>query len=249
MKFAIVDIETTGGNAIRDKITEIAIYLHDGNKIVDEFSSLINPECTIPPFISRLTGISDEMVENAPRFFEVAKQIVRITDGAVFVAHNVLFDYGFIRQSFKSLGFNYSRDYLCTVRLSRKVLPGFKSYSLGNLCNNLNINIENRHRANGDALATVKLFELIISKNESENGFEDFIKNDFLNLRFPPGFDRTILDKLPENHGVYYLHDESGKIIYIGKSNSIKQRILSHFRNKQSRKALELRNSISDISF
>jgi len=249
MKFAIVDIETTGGNAFKDRITEIAIYLHDGNKIIDEFSTLINPECSIPPFITRLTGINDEMVENAPKFYEVARQIVQITDGAVFVAHNAPFDYGFIRESYKSLGFNYTRDHLCTVRLSRKIIPGFRSYSLGNLCNNLNIVIENRHRAKGDALATVKLFELLIQKNNGETVLSDFIKNDFIDLRFPPGFNRSIIDTLPETHGVYYLHDETGRIIYIGKSNNIRQRILSHFRNKQSRKALELRNNISDITF
>ena len=249
MKFAIVDIETTGGNALKDRITEIAVYIHDGNKIIDEFSTLINPECLIPPFISRLTGISNEMVENAPRFFEVAKQLVQITDGTVFVAHNASFDYGFIRQAFKSLGFNFSRDYLCTVNLSRNIIPGFKSYSLGNLCNSLNINIKNRHRASGDALATVKLFELLLQKNTEENNISNFIKNDFINLRFPPNFNRSIIDILPETHGVYYFHDEIGEIIYIGKSINIRKRILSHFSNKQSRKALELRNRITDITF
>ena len=249
MKFAIVDIETTGGNALKDRITEIAVYIHDGKKVVDEFCTLINPECSIPPFISKLTGISNEMVENAPRFFEVAKQFVQITDGAVFVAHNASFDYGFIRQEYKSLGFNFSRDYLCTVRLSRKIVPGFRSYSLGNLCNSLNINIENRHRASGDALATVKLFEILLHKNKEENVLSDFIKNDYVNLRFPPGLKRSTIDKLPETYGVYYLINENGEIIYIGKSNNIRKRILSHFNNKQSRKALELRNSISDISF
>ncbi len=249
MKFAIVDIETTGGNAFRDRITEIAIYLHDGEKIIDEFTSLINPECSIPPFITRLTGIDDQMVENAPKFYEVAKQIIQITDGAVFVAHNASFDYGFIRESYKSLGFNFNRDHLCTVKLSRKIIPGFRSYSLGNLCSNLNIQIQNRHRAQGDAFATVKLFELLIQKNNSENILAEFIRNDYVNLRFPPDFNRSIIDTLPETHGVYYLHDETGRIIYIGKSNNIRQRVLSHFRNKQTKKALELRNAIMDISF
>ena len=231
MKFAIVDIETTGGNALKDRITEIAVYIHDGNKILDEFCTLINPECSIPPFISKLTGISNEMVENAPRFFEVAKQFVQITDGAVFVAHNASFDYGFIRQEYKSLGFNFSRDYLCTVRLSRKIVPGFRSYSLGNLCSSLNINIENRHRASGDALATVKLFEMLLQKNKEENVISDFIKNDYVNLRFPPGFNRPIIDKLPETHGVYYLLNENGEIIYIGKSYIMFVRVIETMMN------------------
>jgi DNA polymerase-3 subunit epsilon len=248
MKFAIVDIETTGGNAARDRITEIAIFLHDGEKVVDEFCSLINPECSIPPFISRLTGINDEMVANAPKFYEVAKEIVQITDGAVFVAHNANFDYNFIRESYRSLGFNFTRDHLCTVGLSRKIIPGFRSYSLGNLCNSLNISITDRHRAKGDAFATVKLFEILLQKN-NDHTFSNFIKNDYINLRFPPGFNKSIIDKLPETYGVYYLHNSDGRIVYIGKSNNIRQRILSHFRNKQSRKAQELRNSVADITF
>ncbi len=249
MKFAIVDIETTGGNSIRNKITEVAIYIHDGEKIIDEFISLVNPECPIAPFITNLTGISNEMVEDAPKFYEIAKDIVTITDGAVFVAHNAQFDYNFIREEFKSLGYNYSRDYLCTVKLSRKVLPGFASYSLGNLCSNLGIKIANRHRAAGDALATVKLFEMIMNRDPNQEVIKNFTKNDYLNLRFPVGFDHKILDNIPERPGVYYFHNQDGTTVYIGKSNNIRKRILSHFANKQSKKAIELRNSIKDISF
>ena len=249
MKFAIVDIETTGGNSVRNKITEVAIYIHDGEKIIDEFVTLVNPECPIAPFIVNLTGISNEMVCEAPKFYEIAKQIVTLTDGAVFVAHNAQFDYGFIRQEFKSLGFNYSRDYLCTVKLSRKLLPGFASYSLGTLCQNLGISITNRHRASGDAIATVKLFEMILKKDPEKEIIKNFTKNDYLNLRFPVGFDHKILDRLPERPGVYYFHNVDGTVVYIGKSTNIRKRVLSHFANKQTKKAIELRNSIKDISF
>ncbi len=248
-RYAIVDVETTGGNAFQDKITEIAIYLHDGKEVIDQFTSLINPECSIPPFISRLTGIYDEMVESAPKFYEVAKDILEFTEGATIVAHNAQFDYSFIRQEYKSLGYAYSRDYLCTVKLSRKLIPGYRSYSLGNLCEQLGIRLENRHRAHGDAAATVKLFELLLQKDAGRKVMEHQVKNDYLNLRFPPEFDRTLLDKLPEHPGVYYLHNIDGSIIYIGKSNNIRKRILSHFSNKQTRKAIELRNAIRDISF
>lgn len=247
--FAIVDVETTGGNSIQDKITEIAIYLHDGNNVIDQFTTLINPECSIPPFISRLTGISDEMVRDAPKFYEVAKDILAFTEGATIVAHNAPFDYGFIRQEYKSLGYTFTRDYLCTVKLSRKLMPGFRSYSLGKLCDQLGIQLEHRHRAHGDALATVKLFELLLSKDSDRKVIENQVKNDYLNLRFPPEFDRHILDKLPESPGVYYLHNVDGSIIYIGKSNNIRKRILSHFSNKQTRKAIELRNAIREITF
>ena len=249
MKFAIIDIETTGGNSARNKITEVAVYIHDGNKIIDEFVTLVNPECPIDPFISNLTGISNEMVADAPKFYEIAKDLVKITEDTIFVAHNAQFDYGFIREEYKSLGYNYSRDYLCTVKLSRKLLPGYSSYSLGKLCQNLGINITNRHRASGDALATVKLFEMILERDPEFSTINNFTKNDYLHLRFPPDFDHKVLDKVPETPGIYYFHNMDGSIIYIGKSLNIRKRILSHFANKQTKKAIELRNAIKEISF
>lgn len=166
--YAIVDIETTGGSALRDKITEIAIYIHNGEKVVDEYSSLINPERMIPPHIVSLTGITNEMVADAPKFYEVAKRIVEYTQDRVFIAHNVSFDYSFIKSEFKRLGYAYRRDHLCTVKLSRKLIPGMRSYSLGKLCDELGINLQNRHRAAGDALATVKLFELLLAMDDAD---------------------------------------------------------------------------------
>lgn len=249
MKYAIIDIETTGSKAGTGRITEIAIYIHDGKTIVDEFCSLINPECEIPPFISKLTGITNEMVESAPKFHEVAKQIVKITEDTIFVAHNASFDYNFIRQEYKSLGYKFDRNYLCTLQMSRQLIPGHTSYSLGKLCRNLNIEITNRHRAHGDAFATTKLFELILKNANTDNFPEEYIRNDHLNLRFPPNFNRNILDKLPENTGVYFLHDSLGNTIYIGKSKNIKKRVLQHFTNKQNRRAIDIRNSICDITF
>ena len=163
--FAIIDIETTGGNPRRDKITEVAVYVHDGKTVVDSYQTLVNPERRIPAFISRMTGITDEMVKFAPKFYEVARDIVEITEGRVFVAHNVTFDYSFIAQEYRRLGFEYVREKLCTVQLSRKTFPGLQSYSLGKLCDSLNININNRHRAAGDCLATVKLFEMILNNS------------------------------------------------------------------------------------
>lgn len=162
--YAVVDIETSGGRAQIDRITEIAIYIHDGEKIVDEFSTLINPEVYIPSFITRLTGINNEMVANAPKFYEIAKKIVLMTEGHLFVAHNAPFDYRFIQEEFKRLGYNYQRQTMCTVRMSRKIIPGMGSYSLGNLCQSLGIALNNRHRAAGDALATTKLLELLLIK-------------------------------------------------------------------------------------
>lgn len=171
--YAIIDVETTGGSPGTDKITEIAIYIHDGLKVVDEYISLVNPEKSIPYNITLLTGITDEMVAGAPKFYEIARRIVELTDNKIVVAHNSSFDYNFIRCEFKSLGYNYQRKQLCTVRLSRKLIPGLRSYSLGTLCNELHIKITGRHRAAGDALATVKLFEMLLELNQS-NGLDFF---------------------------------------------------------------------------
>jgi DNA polymerase-3 subunit epsilon len=162
--YSIIDIETTGQSSAKGKITEIAIYNHDGYQIVDSFCSLINPECYIPGFITNLTGIDNEMVKNSPKFYEIARQIVELTQNTVFVAHNVMFDYKFIQEEFKRLGYDFQRKTMCTVRLGRKYLPGHRSYSLGNLCSELGIQINGRHRAAGDALATVQLLELILAK-------------------------------------------------------------------------------------
>ena len=162
--YAIIDIETTGQASSTGKITEIAIFIHNGFVITNSFSTLINPECYIPGFITNLTGIDNEMVRNAPRFFEVARQIVEITQEKIFVAHNVSFDYRFIQEEFKRLGYDYQRKTMCTVRMGRKFIPGHKSYSLGKLCDELEISIHGRHRAAGDALATVKLFEMILAR-------------------------------------------------------------------------------------
>jgi DNA polymerase III epsilon subunit family exonuclease len=161
-KYSLIDIETTGSFKHGQKIIEIAIINIDGDRIVDEFSTLINPEMRISLFITNLTGITNEEVSRAPRFFEVAKKIIEMTEGKIFVAHNVGFDYGFIKDEFASLGYKYKRETLCTVRLSRKLIPGKVSYSLGNLCSSLGIEIENRHRAEGDVDATVKLFDRLL---------------------------------------------------------------------------------------
>ena len=162
--FAIIDIETCGGkfNFQKGRITEIAILIHDGLSVTETFSTLINPECYISPFFSNLTGINNDMVANAPKFYEVAKKIIELTENKIFVAHNVAFDYGFIKEEFASLGYKYKRDTLCTVRLSRKLIPGKKSYSLGKLCDAMGIENQARHRAEGDAVATAELFDRLM---------------------------------------------------------------------------------------
>jgi len=245
--FSVVDIETTGGVSRTEKITEIAIFVTDGYKIIDEFSSLVNPEKRLTPFITSLTGITNEMLEDAPKFYEIAQKIVEITRDTIFVAHNVSFDYGFVKQEFAQLGYNFRLNTLCTIRLSRKLFPGHRSYSLGNICNDLNIKIENRHRAAGDAKATTILFnmlyELDINNNEGVNinGFSVNGLNQKLDLRK--------VKNLPEKCGVYYFYNEENDLIYVGKSKNIYSRVLTHLRNEKTKKGLNMRNEIADIDF
>lgn len=160
--FSIVDIETTGGTNATGRITEIAIIRHNGRQVIDAYQSLINPQCWIPNFITQLTGIDNQMVKDAPTFKEIADEVRRFTQNAVFVAHNVTFDFGFIKREFERLDEYFDRDKLCTVKLSRKIFPGYKSYSLGNICRDLHIQHTHHHRAMGDAVATARLFELLL---------------------------------------------------------------------------------------
>jgi len=248
--YAVVDIETTGGSPKTEKITEIAIYIFDGEKIVDEFITLINPEKSIPYYITALTGISNEMVAEAPKFYEIARQIVKITENRILVAHNASFDYKFIKSEFKSLGYDFTRENVCTLRLSRKLLPGHPSYSLGKLCESLGIGIENRHRAAGDALATVKLLERLLNRL-TDSGQEDILKHSISTRlkNLHPDLDPKLLEQLPEETGVYYFLNDQKQVIYIGKSKNIRKRILSHLSNNGSRRSIELKESIAGIDY
>jgi DNA polymerase-3 subunit epsilon len=248
--YAIVDIETTGGSPKTEKITEIAIYHYDGAVVTDEFISLVNPQKNIPYYITALTGISNEMVENAPKFYEIAREIVKFTEGRILVAHNASFDYKFIREEFKSLGYEFKRDHMCTLRLSRKLLPGHRSYSLGNLCNDLNIDIKGRHRAAGDALATVQLLDLLMNRSRETGQMEmlqESVSGSLKNLH--PDLDKDRIDTLPEQTGVYYFLNDQQQVIYIGKSNNIRKRVMSHLSNHRSRRAMEMKESIAGIDF
>jgi DNA polymerase-3 subunit epsilon len=247
--YAIIDIETTGGSARLEKITEIAVYLHDGNQITGEFVSLVNPERNIPYFITNLTGITNEMVEKAPRFYEIAKDIIELTEGRTFVAHNARFDYSFIREEYKSLGFNFKRNILDTVALSRKLIPGHKSYSLGNICKDLNISINGRHRAAGDALATVRLLELLIEKDIAINGGRSSLLKNTRVAKLNPNLDVNKIENIPEEPGVYYFYNENGDLIYIGKSRNLQQRIATHLSNNSTNRAMEMRDLIADIDW
>ncbi|WP_091425871.1 exonuclease domain-containing protein [Formosa sp. Hel1_31_208] len=231
--YAIIDIETTGGKYNEEGVTEIAIYKFDGHKVVDKFISLVNPERDIQPFVVNLTGINSNMLKSAPKFYEVAKRIVEITEDCIIVAHNAQFDYRILRTEFKRLGFGFKRKTLCTVELSKQLIPGQASYSLGKLTRALGIPVSDRHRANGDAMATVKLFKMLLSKDLSKRIIKDNIKVEIIKRLNETH--KTIIDALPAITGVYYIHDENGDIIYIGKSKNIKHRINQHFTNNSTK--------------
>ena len=218
-------------------------------QITEEFVSLVNPERNIPYFITNLTGITNEMVEDAPRFYEIAKKIVELTEGRTFVAHNARFDYSFIREEFKSLGFNFRRNILDTVALSRKLIPGHKSYSLGNICKDLQISINGRHRAAGDALATVKLFEMLMEIDRKINGGKAGLMKNTKISKLNPKLDINKLDRIPEEPGIYYFYNDKGDLIYIGKSRNLQQRISTHLSNNTTSRAMEMRDQIADIDW
>lgn len=247
--FAIVDIETCGSKFEfrRGRIIEICIVIHDGMQVMDKYTTLINPECNIASMYTKISGIDNEMVANAPKFHEVAADILHYLKDKIFVAHNVGFDYGFVKDEFASLGYKFKADTLCTVKLSRKLLPGKKSYSLGNLCSSLNIEIENRHRAEGDAVATAKLFDLLLMLKTQNASYKTKSLQQIMTGR-TENIKKYILNKLPAATGVYYFLDKNKQILYIGKSIDMYQRAISHF-NTDLKKTKELLYKLYDVDY
>lgn len=233
--FAVIDVETTGGGIHGNRLTEICVVLLRGSRIIDKFTSLINPEKQIPRQITGLTGIDNSMVADAPKFYEVAKKVEEITRDAIFVAHNVNFDYNVLRNEFRELGFEYSRRKLCTVRLSRKLIPGLSSYSLGRLCDSINIPLSNRHRAEGDTDATVILFQRLLSLDDDYSMINSFLHVRSRQGTLPPHIDAEEIQNLPESPGIYLFKDKQHKVIYAGKAIDIKKRVVSHFYDRKSK--------------
>lgn len=247
--YAIVDIETTGSYAAANGITEISIHVFDGTRVTEKFETLINPRQPIPRYIQAMTGITNEMVADAPEFPEVAEKIFTLLNGQVFIAHNVNFDYSFINAQLKASGFELQCKKLCTVRLSRKIFPGFPSYSLGNLCHSLGISIRDRHRAGGDTEATVEVFRLLL-ENDREQHITKSLQRNSKESVLPPNVPKEQFEQLPYTPGVYYFHNEKGKVIYVGKANNIRYRVNSHFsNNSQSRQKQNFIRHIHSISY
>ena len=247
--YAIIDIETTGGNARTDRIIDIAIILHNGERVVEEYATLVNPAGRyISPFIAGLTGITAELVEAAPLWEEIADKVDELTRDCIFVAHNVGFDYSFLYNEFLRMGRRYYRRRLCTVRLARNLIQGHHSYSLGKLCNKLDIAIVDRHRAHGDAIATAQLFTSLLNY-DSKGIIKGALKDELAGSSLPPQLPRQVVADLPEETGVYYLRNNEGKILYIGKSNNIRTRILSHFGAQKMKKQGEGWEDIASIDY
>jgi DNA polymerase III subunit epsilon len=246
--YAVVDIETTGGGIRWSRITEIAVYIHDGSRLVDSFSSLINPGMPIPAFISQLTGITDEMVQDAPPFEAIAPTLERLTRGCIFVAHNVAFDYNFIRHEFSRLGETFERDRLCTVRLSRHFIPGLGSYSLGRLCEEINIPLQDRHRAGGDAHATLLLLERLLQTAEPDK-LHAFVASgspyEALNRRLKS----VRLEDIPQTAGLLYLLDDAGQQLLIDGTTNLRRRAIAFLKNKAGRLGNALQQQLADIHF
>ncbi|XLS30797.1 exonuclease domain-containing protein [Flavobacteriaceae bacterium M23B6Z8] len=233
-EYAIVDVETTGlSGASGNRITEIAVVVHNGSEVIQEYHSLVNPESPISRFVTGLTGIDESMVMNAPTFSQIASDLIKITENRVFVAHNVNFDYNVLKNEFERVGLHFSRKKLCTVRLSRQLFPGYRSYSLGNLCRQLGIHINNRHRARGDVDATVVLMERLFSK-DTKGIIEKHLHAHSGEVTLPPLLEKDVFDNLPTVQGVYIFKDACGKIIYVGKAKNIKKRVLGHFYDKKA---------------
>ncbi len=244
--YAILDIETTGGKFNEEGITEIAIYRFDGHQVIDQFISLVNPERPIDNYVVKLTGINNKMLRNAPKFYEIAKRIIEISKDAIIVAHNTTFDYRILRTEFKRLGFDFQRNTLCTVDLSKNLIPDQPSYSLGKLCKNLGIPVSNRHRASGDALATVQLFKLLMEKDVDKTILEQTTK--YIDKRNIKKKKLKILESLPECQGVFYVHNEQGNIIFIGKGKNIRSQVNKLFL-KDTNRAKNINKRVHSVSY
>ena len=244
--YAILDIETTGGKFNEEGITEIAIYKFDGHTTIDQFISLVNPEKPIQEFVVKLTGISNKMLKNAPKFYEIAKRIIEITSDCILVAHNTSFDYRILCTEFDRLGYRFNRNTLCTVELSQKLIINQPSYSLGKLIKSLGIPMSDRHRASGDALATVQLFKLLLEKDLNKTIIQSSIK--YFDRRVQKQKLKILIDETPAIQGVFYIHNINGKVIYLGKGKNIKIEVNKLFL-KGTKKALKIQERVETISF
>ena len=229
--YTIIDLETTGGKFNEESIIEVAAYRSDGTSIKDQFISLVNPDRDIHPYVEKLTGITSKMVKTAPKFHEIAKRLIEITSDSILVAHNAQFDYRILQLEFKRLGYEFSMKSLCTVILSQELLPDQESYKLGRLSRSLGIPLKNRHRASGDALATVELFKILLEKDIEQNIIKKSIvefPGESMNSLF-----KDTIESLNNDVGVFYIYNKNKKLIYIDYSKDIKNKVVKLFTSKK----------------
>ncbi|OGG05056.1 hypothetical protein A2Z33_07290 [Candidatus Gottesmanbacteria bacterium RBG_16_52_11] len=243
---AFVDIETTGLNFSHDRIIEIAVLILDGRKITEKYSSLVNPEISLPPEIEVLTGISPGKLLSAPRFFDISDRLKELLSGKIFVAHHARFDYGFIKHEFARLDIPFTAKTLCTVRLSRHLYPGYHSHSLDAIISRNGIRVKQRHRALGDARVILDLYRLMertFTRTEMKKAVNTAMKRAYIPSNLTP----DAIDDLPEHPGVYLFIGENGMPLYIGKSLNIRERVTSHF-TEGTRNSREMKLSAQTLS-
>lgn len=241
--YAVIDIETSGGKFGEERIIEVAVFRYEDGEITDQFISLVNPEGPIQPYVQRLTGITPKMVRRAPKFHEIAKRLVEVTQDAVFVAHNVNFDYRVVQEEFSRLGYDYQRRTLDTITHAQRLIPGLKAYGLETLCEALGIMNTSRHRADGDARATVKLLSILLDK-DTEKKIEKIARN--RQDTTPDHNFSELTSKLYNTTGLYYIHDRNGEVIFIGQSNNLRNKIDRHFLATNER-AIQLQSEADSI--
>lgn len=247
--FAIVDVETTGGHAAQNSMTEIAIVHHDGINIRHRYSTLLNPGRSIPFHIEQLTGINDYMVASAPTFADKAAEIEALLEGRIFVAHNVNFDYSFLKTAMETSGRRFNPVRLCSVRYARKIVPGLRSYSLANLCKHFKVHNEAAHRALGDAEATAIIFTRLFTADKEEH-WRTMARRNKGEFNLPAHLPAEQFHNLPAASGVYYFLNKEEKPIYIGKAKHLKKRVSSHFgQNQNSLKSQAFKREIYRIRY
>lgn len=230
-----VDLETTGANPLRDRITEIGlVQVHDGK--VESWSNLVNPGVPIPPFIQNLTGISNSMVANAPTFAELAQAVLAKLEGRLFIAHNARFDYGFLKSEFKRIGIHFQARVLCTVQLSRKLYPLEHKHNLDALTVRHGLIAEgDRHRALTDA-ELIRQFLLVAGREQGVEAVELAVAELTKLPAWPEGLDAALMDELPEAPGVFVCYGEHGLPLYVGNAKNIRKEVLAHFAGKKQAK-------------
>ncbi|HLP11605.1 MAG TPA: 3'-5' exonuclease [Flavobacteriales bacterium] len=243
-KYVIVDVETSGGHPFETRITEISIQVSNGKDLIASYTTLINPQVKIPPYVRRLTGITNEMTSSAPKFRMVAKEIFKFVNEATFVAHNVAFDYNVLKSEFKRIGIDWEAERLCTVKASRKIFPGKESYSLGKLSADLSIIVENRHRAEGDARATLELFHMLMTTNVEM--LHESISTEKTDYLLYEKYSHLKLHTVPNKTGLLEIVDKTGKSKFYKSGTNLKKIAVAYIKQAEKENKVDL---IGEIKF